>query len=315
MKKADASTLDLPEKTSESQYSQPILLVFVWAATLLVSALPAILSQELQIFPSLPMLYVRVLLLLGFIALGFVWKPSRVLRPYFIIFLVLYLADALSNQVSMQPFWQRWTAGITPAFTREMLSAQVLRLAAACIMIVTVWLLRPKWGRFLLSKGNLHAPAEPVRWLGMDRPLPWTRFGLILSLCITSGTLVFLFLSGSPSSNAFGQLLPYLPVVLLISAMNAFSEEITYRASLLAPLHTALGKSQALLLTAALFGLWHYYGVPYGIAGVVMAGALGWLLGKSMVETKGVFWAWFIHFWQDVAIFSFIAVGSITPGG
>lgn len=54
---------------------------------------------------------------------------------------------------------------------------------------------------------------------------------------------------------------------------------------------------------------------PYGVVGVVMAGFLGWMLCKAMLETKGFFWSWFIHFWQDAAIFAFIAVGSITPGG
>jgi hypothetical protein len=66
---------------------------------------------------------------------------------------------------------------------------------------------------------------------------------------------------------------------------------------------------------AAYFGLLHYYGVPYGVVGVLMAGLLGWLLGKSMLETRGLFWAWFIHLIQDVLIFSFLAIGSITPGG
>ena len=97
--------------------------------------------------------------------------------------------------------------------------------------------------------------------------------------------------------------------------MNAFSEEMAYHAALLAPLYNAVGHSHALLLSAALFGLWHYYGVPYGVIGMIMAGILGWLLGKSMLETKGLFWAWFIHFWQDVAIFSFMAAGSIVAGG
>jgi hypothetical protein len=46
-----------------------------------------------------------------------------------------------------------------------------------------------------------------------------------------------------------------------------------------------------------------------------MAGFLGWFLGKSMLETRGLFWAWFIHFWQDVLIFAFLAIGSIRPGG
>ena len=58
-----------------------------------------------------------------------------------------------------------------------------------------------------------------------------------------------------------------------------------------------------------------HYGIPYGVVGVAMAFALGWLLARSMVETRGLFWAWFIHFCQDVIIFSFLAIGSITPGG
>ncbi len=54
---------------------------------------------------------------------------------------------------------------------------------------------------------------------------------------------------------------------------------------------------------AAFFGFAHYYGMPNGIVGVLMAGVLGWLLGKSMLETRGLFWAWFIHFCQDILIF------------
>ena len=46
-----------------------------------------------------------------------------------------------------------------------------------------------------------------------------------------------------------------------------------------------------------------------------MAFIPGWLMGKSMLETRGFFWAWFIHFWMDIAVFSMIALGSITPGG
>jgi len=30
---------------------------------------------------------------------------------------------------------------------------------------------------------------------------------------------------------------------------------------------------------------------------------LGWLLAKSIAETEGMFWAWFIHFLQDLIIF------------
>ena len=111
------------------------------------------------------------------------------------------------------------------------------------------------------------------------------------------------------------QALPLLPAVFLLAVMNSFSEEMNYRASQLAVLQGALSNRHALLLTAAYFGIGHYYGVPYGIIGVLMAGILGWLPGKSMVETKGFLWAWFIHFLQDVMIFSFMAIGSIAAGG
>ncbi len=109
--------------------------------------------------------------------------------------------------------------------------------------------------------------------------------------------------------------LPFLPAVLVAAALNAFNEEMTYKASFLSVLENVVGKHQALLLMAAYFGVGHFYGVPYGVIGVLMAGFLGWFLGKSMLETRGLWWAWFIHFLQDVLIFAFLAIGSIVPGG
>ena len=58
------------------------------------------------------------------------------------------------------------------------------------------------------------------------------------------------------------------------------------------------------MLSGALFGSIHFFGIPGGVTGVIVAVFLGWLLCKSILETKGIFWAWFIHFLQDVIIFS-----------
>lgn len=61
------------------------------------------------------------------------------------------------------------------------------------------------------------------------------------------------------------------------------------------------------LWSAAIFGGIHYFGTPGGPLGMLMAGFLGWLLAKSVVETKGFGWAWLIHFLQDVVIlFAFL---------
>jgi len=64
-----------------------------------------------------------------------------------------------------------------------------------------------------------------------------------------------------------------------------------------------------------LFGIGHFYGVPTGIIGVFMAFVFAWLMGKSMLETRGFFWAWFIHFAQDVIIFFFFAMGAVPASG
>jgi hypothetical protein len=61
------------------------------------------------------------------------------------------------------------------------------------------------------------------------------------------------------------------------------------------------------VLSAVYFGLAHYYGIPSGALGVVMAGFLGWLACRSVLDTKGVAWAFAMHVVQDIWIFWFMA--------
>ena len=151
--------------------------------------------------------------------------------------------------------------------------------------------------------------------MGFPKPDPWTNFGLQWGIYISLGTFLFAYLAGRPSWAAFTGIAGTLPMILLLAAMNAFSEEMIFRGSLLAGLSDVIDPRQAIWVAAVYFGIAHYYGVPYGVLGMVMATFLGWVLGKAMIETRGLFWAWFIHFLQDIAIFSFLAIGAITPGG
>ena len=45
---------------------------------------------------------------------------------------------------------------------------------------------------------------------------------------------------------------------------------------------------QALLITAIYFGIGHFYGVPYGVVGVILAFIPGWLMGKSCWRRAGL---------------------------
>jgi membrane protease YdiL (CAAX protease family) len=299
-------------RQSSSQPRPAALLATLWIVTLLLSILPEIFFRELTGEIPAWLVGAKVALLALAIILSFAWQAIRPIRQYFVVLLVLNLANWVTGLIAQTPQWQTWFSGTS--FTALLGETQILRFGVALVMIATMLIIKQSRSEFFLVKGQLDAPAEPVRFL-FEQPMPWTRFGVILSLVISLGTLVFLVIAGRPSLGMLLAVAPLLPLVLLFAGMNAFSEEMSYRAAPLATLHDKVGKSQALLVTAAYFGIWHYYGVPYGLVGVVMAGILGWLLGKSMLETKGFSWAWFIHFLQDVMIFSFMAIGSVVAGG
>lgn len=286
-----------------------------WGVMLLVSMLPNILVHEVaHLSPSwLFWAKVGLLFLLGLVS----WFRTFLapLRPFFLILASIYLMEGGVSLASGSTIWQGWFGGPDAPFVRHMLGIQLGRLLVSVGMIAFLCVLGYRREEFFLVKGTLNAPIQTVRWLGFSKPEPWTRFGGQFAVYISLGTLFFLFLAGRPSASILVQALPWLPAVLLFAAMNAFSEEMTYRASLLAGLEKAVGSRQALWVTAIFFGLGHYFGVPYGMVGVVMAGFLGWMLGKAMLETRGFFWAWLIHFLQDVMIFFFMAVGAVTPGG
>lgn len=288
--------------------------LIAWGIMLFASLLPNIIWQEL-FGQRWPWLAIKSGVLVALLVAGVIWPFLRQLRPFILILLLIYVAEYLITSQMGGAAW--WPAGLgaNAPFTGQMLGIQLQRLAVTLVILAALLLLGYRRRQFFLTRGQLDAPIQPVRWLGYNKPEPWTRFGASWALYITLGTLVFLVIGGRPSPAALLAVLPLLPMVLLLAAMNAFSEELTYRASLLGTLDGVIEPRQALYLTSLFFGLAHFYGVPYGVVGVVMSTFLGWMLGKAMLETRGFFWAWFIHFWQDVAIFSFMAIGAVTAGG
>ncbi|HSJ87511.1 MAG TPA: CPBP family intramembrane glutamic endopeptidase, partial [Anaerolineales bacterium] len=277
---------------------------------------PRIILQEAFTYPvsnQLATAIPAVVIALGLV-LTFIWDTVRDLRRFFIVALVLVIAEwFVYNKVSELFFYPAWLKH--PSFNVYMLAQQSLRLLVTLVIIAALFILKKHPSSFVLVKGDVDAPAAAVRPLGIKAGEPWNRIGRNFAVILSSGTLAFLILAGRPPLDIVMRALPFLPAVLLAAALNAFNEEMTYKASFLSVLENVVGKHQALWLMAVYFGIGHYYGIPYGVIGVLMAGFLGWFLGKSMLETRGLWWAWFIHFWQDVLIFAFLAIGSITPGG
>jgi len=292
------------------------VLVTAWGFLLLASGLPRIILQEIFRYPvsgDLASSIAAIVLLAG-LALTFAWSAVRALRSFFVLFLLLVGVEwIVFTKVDQLPFYQTWLNDLS--FNVSMLAEQSLRLIVTLVIIVFLFILKKNRAAFFLVKGDTSALVEPVRWLDIKPGERWNRFGRNFAFILSLGTLAFLVFAGRPPMDIVVRALPFLPAVLLAAILNAFNEEMTYKASFLSVLEDVVGKHQALWLMAAFFGIGHFYGVPYGVIGVLMAGFLGWFLGKSMLETRGLWWAWFIHFIQDVLIFAFLAIGSITPGG
>lgn len=303
---------DSRQQIGQSHHKKSFLILSAWAVMLLVSDLPDILWHEF--FDQVPgwMSWSKVGLLGSLFGLFLIWRRIRPLWQYVFILLVLFLALGASAWVGNTSWWQNRFGGPRPSFTLGYLGIYIRDLGVALAVIAALWIVKRRRSEFFLVKGQLDAPIEPVRWLGIRKGESWRTFGWIFALVAGMGVLLVMAFSLRPSAETLLRAAPLLPAALLFSAVNAFTEEMYFRASLLSTLHDVIGRTHTLLITAVFFGLAHYlHGSPPGVTGFLMTGALALLLAKGMLETKGLFWAWFIHFVPDVVIFAFYAIALV----
>lgn len=300
--------------TSTAKPAQHFLALIAWPLMLFVSMLPDILFRELT--GHLPTwLFGAKLALIAALLLGSLfWSKLRPLRLFFGVLLALYLLEWGVNSFYAALAYRRWFAN-TGFFIQQVGPGQVTRTTTAVLLALVLLAVLRRFDRFFLVKGDLSAPAKPIPFI-LTRPPSWRILAPAIAGAMCLGLLAFIFAFGRPPAlRLLTAALPLLPFVLLFAASNAFGEEMLYRAPWLAALETPLGPAQALLIPAVYFGIAHYYGVPYGVLGVIMAFIPGWLNGKAMLETRGFFWAWFIHLCMDTVIFFFMALGAVNPGG
>lgn len=294
--------------SSSTRKPTTTLLVIAWTVTLLVSALPgALWAQFTGSAAPQWIYYIRIALPLLLIFLAEVLPVLYPLRTYFLLLAVVNLGFWLISALRAIPSWRTWEAGIQ--WLPGMFILQALEVGVALLVLGALFLTLRKRAAFWFQRGDLKAMAEPVPWIGMTNPTPWKTFGLIVALAAFFGGILFLSISNPPDGTALLKLLPLLPGVILLAAVNALDEEIIFRSGLLAPLAPALGSLPALYLTSVFFGIGHYSGTfPGGLIWLLLTSFLGFLFGKSMQETKGLFWPWLLHFISDIPVFAFTAL-------
>jgi membrane protease YdiL (CAAX protease family) len=193
----------------------------------------------------------------------------------------------------------------------ETLKFQLAQLVLAALVLLITFAINPENFKTYFQLGNLSAPASGVSWLGIAPGDPWWQPAVSMGFFITLATSIFMYFqmkqAGVPVLRIFKS--PGLIAwAVLFSVLNAFSEEVIFRVGIVSPLMGQVAVPIVLLISGFIFGLPHYFGMPKGVLGALMASFLGWLLAMSLVETQGLLIPWAVHFVQDVVIISSILV-------
>lgn len=287
--------------------SQKILIWSAWLSTLLLSKLPLVIARDI-LGADIPWIVPAWLGIAGLLfAATFVWHSLTPLRAYFIVLGVLYLWTMLDALIRGTTVWQNALTG-QPEMV-AILADRILLLLNALWVIAVLLLTAAKRKDIFLTVGNLSAPVGGEKTTSKRKRLSWTVLGPVVAILL--GGLFFAFLvSQTPAGlSNISAILPWLPLILLSAAMNAFGEEVTFRAATLGTLLPAIGPRHTLWMTSLWFGLGHYFGgFPSGPVGLVQSGLLALLLGKAMLDTRGLGWPWIIHMTIDTVIYIFIAM-------
>lgn len=191
-------------------------------------------------------------------------------------------------------------------------SYQLVSLAVAFLLIGLLFVIDRETLREFFGIGNLDAPVEPEPWIGLhpEKGEGWKQVGLTFATIITAVTALIAWVTQFRHVGLSPGLLGYAPWILGFSAVNAFVEETIFRLGVVVSLANVLGPDRIAVASGLLFGGVHYFGVaPRGVAGLLLAGFIGWFLAKSVLETRGMAWAWTLHFFQDIVLFTFLISG------
>jgi membrane protease YdiL (CAAX protease family) len=276
--------------------------------TLLISRLPEIVAREalgLDV-PWMPWAIVVLTIAL--------WLASRfvgALEPFerfLAVMIGVTLALALLPLITESALW----SSLQPAETQPIVTLLTTRLLFAIVAVVLLgWamLLGASRDEVYARAGDLNARRRPGKNGG--EAMRWRRFGPIAFV----GLLLLMVWFGVPLLPAridLAAAAPYIGLGAIAALLNAFWEEVAFRAAPLSMLQRAIGPGSGVLLLARWLGVGHFYGgVPSGPIGLIATAAVGLLFGRAMIETRGLVWPVALHFAIDIVIFTFLAIASV----
>jgi hypothetical protein len=232
-------------------------------------------------------------------------ESLRPIRTFLLTVLALGTGMLAVALIERSHAWTDWAARASdPKFVFADSALEII----PCVLIAGVLLASGLRRRHMfVAVGDLRAsgglPFTKAR-------VSWVWIGIVGTLLFAGPLALQLAVTVHPDFGMAGKALAALPAAVAFGAFNAAQEEFRFRAGFLATLVPAVGAPQAVLMTSALFAFGHWFGHPSGPVGVGMTFLAGFVLAKSMLDTRGSGWAWFMHAVQDVLIFSFLVMAT-----
>ncbi|NLM16730.1 MAG: CPBP family intramembrane metalloprotease [Candidatus Riflebacteria bacterium] len=190
-------------------------------------------------------------------------------------------------------------------YLNKVASYQITTLILAFLIVLVTAFQTEFKSISLFSLCKIDGDVVPEPWMGLTKNNKdsWKKVGFLFTITISIVTAIIMYFQVLKSGVIQTLTIGVFVLILLFALINSFVEEVTFRHTFASIVeYHNLNPNISKALSAVIFGAVHYFGVPRGVAGVLLAAFLGWFLSKSIHETKGFFWAWLIHFMQDVII-------------
>ncbi|MBK1787681.1 CPBP family intramembrane glutamic endopeptidase [Prauserella cavernicola] len=209
----------------------------------------------------------------------------------------------VSALVTAVPAVSTWlgTVAVPVAF----LVVNSMKLSSVAVLVVLAR--RNRWSRhdLLVRRGTLNAPTG----------IPGLRWGLAGPVVIVAVLALFLSDPAVTGTGLAGVelvelVLPWAPVMLAGSLVNAVSEELLYRHALIATASRLLGTGTAVVMSCLVFGLGHITGSPGGLTGVLATAVYGLVCAAAMLGNRGMTWNLVIHVFGDLGAVTALLVAT-----
>lgn len=237
-------------------------------------ALPFVISASIFVLPapSMTIHIGKLLSILTMLAINARWGEPRI-RYAFLMFVVVMVGGLI-------PALHLWNPMVVPAI----------------VFAVIAWV-RPR----LLGSES---------WLVRGNTSKATLVLSLITIPLAAAALVVWAYLTQPDLSVYANMIPgtgigaVVGAAIVFAVFNALAEEVVFRGVVWqALLECGLATRWVLIIQALVFGVFHFGGVPSGVAGMALAALYGLALGGVRLLSKGLLMPVIVHAFADLTIF------------